>query len=176
MNAKRVAKALLSVANTLLSYVGIQVVSNAKAVEFSPALKRLKALGFEPTVVFDIGVAYGTPDLYRQFKSAKYYLVDPVPQALPYMQDWARVLNASIHNVALGDRDSSAVIEVRPDIGGSTLFQEVGVFDAISKIEIPVRRFDSIFQAEDLALSCLAKIDVQGGGARGLEGNGKAPG
>ncbi len=170
---KKAAKSLLFFANRALGHLGVQVVSNAKALEFSTALQRLKGLGFKPATIFDIGVAYGTPDLYRQFKSAKFFLVDPVPQSLPYMQKWAKTLNASIHNVGLGEVDAFLRMDVPTDIGGSSLFQDIGTSDSSEKINIPIKRFDSIFGDHDLIFPCLVKIDVQGAELSVLKGMGK---
>jgi FkbM family methyltransferase len=99
--------------------------------------------------------------LYNGFKDAKYYLIDPVPQALPYMQRWATKLNASIHNIGLGETDSVMSIDVRKEINGSSLFREVGGDPDSQSALVPVKRFDSVFSAEQMVRPCVLKIDVQ---------------
>ena len=169
---KRSLKSALSRTNALLGSLDLQLVPRVNVLTFASAVKRLKESGFTPAVVFDVGVAYGTPDLYNQFRSAKYFLIDPLPQSLPFMQSWAKRLDATIHNVALGEAESELKIDVRRDIGGSTFFRELGSAESIGMVSVPVRRFDSVFAATQLQSPCLMKIDVQGAELRVLEGMG----
>lgn len=166
------AKATLSAMNLLFEHFGIQIVRKSSAVGFRPAFRRLKALGINPATIFDIGVAYGTPELYAEFSRAKYFLVDPTPESLPYMQGWAGTLNASVHNFALGDINGELEIGVPADIRGSTLYEEIEPTGLLKRIVVPIRRFDSAFQAADLAAPCLVKIDVQGAELSLLRGMG----
>ena len=140
---------------------------------FVQHFQRIKALGIEPAAIFDIGVAYGTPDLYAEFKNAKYFLVDPVPQSLPYMRGWAKTLNVSIHSIALGDFDGELETNVPDDIRASTLYEEIGPAGSLKRILAPIRRFDSVFKPADLVAPCLVKIDVQGAELSLLKGMGK---
>ena len=168
----RLLKSLLEHFNSYAYHLGLQIVPNHAAVRFGPTLKRVKAIGLKPAIVFDIGVAYGTPELYHAFPYATYHLIDPLPQSLPYMQRWARKLRASIHSIALGDVDSSICIEVHKDIGGSSLFTE-GPSAGTTKISVPIKRFDSVFRADDLSRPCVVKIDVQGAELMALRGMGE---
>jgi len=67
-----------------------------------------------PQLIIDIGVAYGTDWLYNTYPKAKYILIDPTKESLPYMNSWAKQLDASIMNFALGDINSKRKIYVRP--------------------------------------------------------------
>ncbi|UYN95366.1 MAG: FkbM family methyltransferase [Enhydrobacter sp.] len=116
--------------------------------------------GFRPATVFDIGVAFGTWSLYRAFPDAHYHLVDPTPESQPYMRKLAGRLRCDIHPLALGERDGEAELEVRSDIQGSTLLEEVGERDVLRVERVPVRRFDTQFRHFDRPALC--KIDVQG--------------
>lgn len=126
---------------------------------------------FWPKTVFDIGVAYGTPWLYETFPDAKFHMIDPTRESLPHMQRWAERLDAEIHNVALGEVEGEAKIRVRPEIGGSSLFEEVGEADITATYNVPVRRFDSLFAGAGTR-PALAKIDVQGAELGALRGMG----
>jgi hypothetical protein len=95
-------KSTLSMTNALLGRLGWNIVRMSNVVGFRPTLRRIKALGVEPATIFDIGVAYGTPELYAEFAQAKYFLVDPLPHSLPYMRMWAQKLDASLYNIGLG--------------------------------------------------------------------------
>lgn len=157
--------------NRLLGTVNLQLIRADRSINFfSPSLNRLERLGFIPDVVFDIGVATGTPELYRAFPKAKYLLIDPLPQSMPYMRQWARVLTAEIHNVALGESDDELAMDVRNDIGGSSFFKSVSPVET-QQITVKVRRFDSLFP--EIQSRTLVKIDVQGAELMVLKGMGR---
>jgi FkbM family methyltransferase len=126
----------------------------------------------EPTTIFDIGVAYGTPELYAEFADGKYFLVGPLPHLLPYMRMWAKKLDASLYNIGLGEMEGELEISVQEDIGGSTLYKELGAATTIGRIAVPIRRSDTVFQPADLAPPCLVKINVQGAELAVLRGMG----
>jgi len=126
--------------------------------------------GLTPNTVFDIGVATGTPVLYAHFPDARYVLVDPTAESLPHMESWSRKLNAQILNLALGDQDGDATIDVRDEIGGSSLFDEVGPYTSVKKYSVPVRRFDRVVDGFEPPALC--KIDVQGAELMLLRGMG----
>lgn len=167
------ARAKLAAMNALLGRFGIQVVRTSNVFTFHSALQRIKALGMEPATIFDIGVAYGTQEIYAEFKHARYFLVDPVPQSLGHMQKLAKILNATIHNVALGEVDGELEMDVPEDIRNSTLYEQIDPSGSSKRVAVAVRRFDSVFQPADLTGPCLVKIDVQGAELSVLRGMGK---
>jgi FkbM family methyltransferase len=118
--------------------------------------------------VFDIGVAYGTYELYRAFPDAFYHLVDPTPEALHYMRLLEKQLRCELHQIALGDQDGEVEIEIRPDIQGATLFDDVANHEILRRDRVPMRRFDSLM--EEIVRPSLCKIDVQGAELMVLEG------
>jgi FkbM family methyltransferase len=137
----------------------------------SRLIKHLAAVGLVPKMVIDVGVADGTPWLYEAFPSAKFLLFDPTPHSLPYMQQWAKRLNADIFNIALGNADRRATIKIRPEHRGSTFFEEVGEAEIAEEIEVEIKRFDT-FPLTILRPS-LMKIDTQGSELMILEGMGQ---
>lgn len=88
------------------------------------------------------------------------------------MKKWAKKLNASIHQVTIGEQEGMMEIKVRPDIGGSSLFDEIGSANIVSTYSVPVVRFDSLFSVEQCQYQTLVKIDVQGAELSVLRGMG----
>ena len=127
---------------------------------FARLASHLDRASLTPATVFDIGVAEGTPWLYARWPDARYILIDPTPQALPHMQRWARKLNADVLSIALGDTTQECTVIVRPEIGGSSLFQDVEDVDVLTREPAVMRRFDDV--AGQFVRPALAKIDAQG--------------
>src|SRR5262245_58291240 len=164
--AKAVVKRILSYSTLVLH----PMVGAVPAWAF--VLRNLRARGFRPRTVFDIGVAHGTPELYAVFPDAHYYLVDPTRESLPHMEEIARQLDARILNIALGDADGELEIGVRTnDIGGSTFYEEIGPLGPTRRYLVPVRRFDGVIDSFERPALC--KIDVQGSEMRVLRGMGE---
>lgn len=134
------------------------------------AFKVLDHYRFRPVTVFDIGVGFGTYELYHAYPQAFYYLVDPTPESLPHMHRIGRNLKCEILNVALGDQDAEVMLEVRSDIQGSTLFEEYGTRGVLRQQKVPLRRFDTVIGAFQRPALC--KIDVQGAEMLVLNGMG----
>jgi hypothetical protein len=68
--------------------------------------------------------------------------------------------------------EGEAAIRVRPEIGGSSLLEEVGEADITATYNVPVRRFDSLFTGAGTR-PAPAKIDVQGAELSVLRGMGE---
>jgi FkbM family methyltransferase len=138
------------------------------ALSWRQSLRVLQRYGFSPATVFDVGVGFGTWDLYRAFPGAHYHLIDPTPESMPHMRRIARRLDSEVHPVALGHRDRETTLEIRPDIQGSTLLEEVGPRQVLRFERVPMRRFDTLIGMFERP--ALAKIDVQGAELLVLEG------
>ncbi|MGH8431171.1 MAG: FkbM family methyltransferase, partial [Solimonas sp.] len=138
------------------------------APSWEQSFRVLRRYGFRPATIFDIGVAYGTYELYWAFPDAYYHLIDPTPESLHHMRVLSRRLHCEIHPVALGDREGEATVEIRPDIQGATLLEDVAPHEILRHDRVPLRRFDSLIG--EIARPALAKIDVQGAELMVLEG------
>src|SRR3954449_6529991 len=69
----------------LADRAGIEVRRKDSGVRRTPeaVLAHVKRLGFAPATVIDVGVAYGTPELYDAFPDARFLLVDPLEEYAP---------------------------------------------------------------------------------------------
>ena len=150
---------------------GRSILLKGRSPSPSSIFSLLQHYQLQPKTVFDIGVAEGTPWLYEALPRAKYFLVDPTRESLPFMNRLASQLNAEVMNFALGDVKGTQRIFVRSDIGGSTLFEEVGEADVRQVYDIAVRRFDEAMPDFDRPTLC--KIDVQGAEISVIRGMGK---
>lgn len=153
-------KRLRKISNSVLRPFGYTVSQEIMLPSPSHLFRLLKRYKMWPKTVFDVGVARGTPWLYEGIPDAKYHLIDPLRESLPYMKKLAHELNAETHNVALGDSKKSSEILVRADIGGSTLFEDSSDVEIQTRYSVPVVRFDDLFN--DFERPALCKIDVQG--------------
>lgn len=73
-------------------------------------LAHLKRLGFNPEVVIDVGVAFGTHDLYEAFPHAKHLLIEPLIEYKPWISNILRKYNAECVYSAAGEKESSVEI------------------------------------------------------------------
>jgi len=63
----------------VLVHMGVKLVNSGRPTRnFAEFFSHLKKLQFAPGTVIDVGVAYGTPDLYEAFPTSKFYLVEPL--------------------------------------------------------------------------------------------------
>jgi FkbM family methyltransferase len=134
-------------------------------------LSVLKAHSIHPKTVIDVGVAYGTPWLYDAFSEATFYLVDPTRESLPFMNEWAKKLHATVHNVALGNSQKKIRIQNRNTIISSTLLSDVTKPELVGSYDVDMVRFDSL--DIEIKSPCVCKIDVEGAELAVLEGLGE---
>ena len=97
-----------------ISRIRSSVPNRAAAPSWRQSLDILRHHGLSPATVFDIGVAYGTYELYRAFPDAYYHLIDPTRESLHHMRQLARRL-----------RERAVVRETPPDSGHYYLDVEV---------------------------------------------------
>jgi FkbM family methyltransferase len=146
----------------------ISLPRRAPVLSWQQSFRVLDHHGLRPRTIFDVGVAYGTYDLYKAYPDAYYHLIDPTRESLRHMQLLKRQLKCEIHPVALGDRDGEVEIEIRSDIQGATLLDDFSRRDVLRHDRVPIRRFDSLIG--DIERPSLCKIDVQGAELMVLEG------
>jgi FkbM family methyltransferase len=125
-------------------------------------LNHLKVVGITPATVLDVGVAEGTPELYRAYPNAEYLLVEPL---IEYQEFLNQLLSRHIHGshiiAAAGSTPGTARISVRGQ--ASSVLTEVDASDAtLSWRDVRVVTLDQVCASRELRPPYLLKVDVQG--------------
>ena len=75
----------------------------------------LKNAGFAPETIVDVGVGYGTPNLYEIFPNSYYALIEPLKEFEPSLQDILKTYKGEYFLTAVGARDEKQMINVEPN-------------------------------------------------------------
>ena len=81
-------------------------------------------------------------------------------------------MNATIHNVALGENSGTMEIAMRDTIIHATFLKDVGDPNLLNRYQVEVKRFDQLFP--EIASPAVCKIDVEGAEMMALKGMGTA--
>ena len=130
------------------------------------ALDQLKAQGFAPATIFDIGAAYG--DFARQchaaFPGARLVLVEPLAEYAPALETTLKTLpRAELVSAAAAAREGELSFNVHGDLVGSSLYfeQEDSAVNGVPRT-VPAVTLDGLRAARGLKAPFLIKADVQG--------------
>lgn len=140
---------------------------------FKEFFQHVKTLGFQPGTIFDVGVAEGTPPLYRAFPDAQFILVEPIEEFVPAMEEIAKDYNATYILAAAGPECAETSIRVYGGLTGSTI---VNVYDKPASAtggqirRVPMIALDSLFESHSIEAPVLLKLDVQGAELLALQG------
>lgn len=130
-------------------------------------LYHLRKLGFEPMTVIDVGVAFGTPELYETFPSAKHLLVEPLVEYEPVMQRICGQYDAEYVLAAAGAENSIMRLGVSQEPEASSLL--TADIEASTRV-VQVVRLDDLCAERRLPAPYLIKVDVQGAELLVLDG------
>jgi FkbM family methyltransferase len=134
-------------------------------------LAHVRALGFEPATVLDVGVAYGTPELYDAFPRARLLMVEPLAEYEHALGDLARRPGAEYVLAAAGAERGTTIINVhRAPALSSTIGRWKGSLGDGSTREVPVVRVDDLVEERGLPAPHILKVDVEGGELKVLDG------
>lgn len=125
-------------------------------------LNHIKKTGFCPAVIIDVGVGYGTIDIYRAFPKAYLFLVEPLIEFTSAMQAILKRYPGEAVLAAAGNRDEEAKIYFDNNVQGATLLQNKN-----ESRQVKVVRLDQICEKPG---PYLIKIDVQGTEISVIEG------
>ena len=123
---KAFVSAAFQAINRVLEPIGLRLMrTNAPVRNFALFFKHLKSLGFEVKTVIDVGIAFGTSPIYDAFPRAKYFLVEPVAECRPVLEQLKQRLDAEYFLVAAGAENGEITFNVHDDISGSSIFAQV---------------------------------------------------
>jgi len=130
--------------------------------------------GFTPATVIDVGVAYGTFELYEKFPAANILLVEPLVEYEGNLKEICKRYEAQYVMAGAGPRPGNTTINVHPQLyGSSTLKESEGsIADGVPR-EIPVVAIDDLCRERNLTGPYLLKVDVQGAELNVLDGSQK---
>jgi len=161
--------------NRALSRAGARITSAHRRLNLGEACRHLQAKGIEPKTLIDVGVAWGTEDLYESFPDAELLLVEANPQWQPAMDHILESRKGHAVAVGAGSKTTTMTFNVwRGAEGSSSLHAEAVPSDErVKQIEVPIRRLDELCDELGCPAPFVVKIDVQGAEAdviRGMTG------
>lgn len=126
------------------------------------ALRNMKHLGLNPSVVIDVGAAYGTGALYGNFPKAHHLLIEPLEEFRPKLEEIAgRLGSAEVVIGLVGPEEGTGTLHVHPDlVGSSTLLEGEDSGVNGEPREVPMHTIDGLLSGR--SGDCLLKIDTQG--------------
>ncbi|HEX8744072.1 MAG TPA: FkbM family methyltransferase [Thermoleophilaceae bacterium] len=136
-------------------------------------LDNMKRLGLAPATVIDVGVGYGTPELWEAFPHARLLLVEPIPDRFggPALEAVRRRAGAELVTAAAGAEAGSAAITVHraPEMS-SLLGAWIGDREGEAR-DVPVVRLDDVVSERGLPGPYVLKVDVEGAELSVLDGS-----
>ena len=150
----------------------VRVGPAAARTSMGQSYAHLKSLGFEPKTVVDVGVAGGTQELYDNFPSAYFLLVEPLAHFENDLKSILRSYRGTYVLAAAGASDGELEFNVHDThLEGSSMYREtMGSAADGHAIRVPVRRLDDMSRQHALQGPYLLKVDVQGAELDVLEG------
>ena len=135
-------------------------------------LRQLASLGFAPATIFDVGVLYGTPELYEEFPESSILLIEPLAEFEARLQEICGRYKAQYVLAAAGAVPGTATLNVHTDrLDGSSLLKEVegAAVDGTPR-QVRMVTIDEMAAEKSLKGPYLIKLDVQGAELQVLAG------
>lgn len=133
----------------------------------------IRALGFNPKTVIDVGVAGGTQDLYTNFPDSLFLLIEPLKEFESALKAILKQYRGSYVLAAAGASAGEVSFNMHDNqLEGSSIYQDtMGAQADGHKVTVPMIRIDDIVREKSLSGPYLIKVDVQGAELSVLEGS-----
>jgi FkbM family methyltransferase len=121
---------------------------------------RMKAAGFTPDFIMDVGASTGIWSLAVStvYATPRYILCDPMFSR--YGKLWTKP-EFELIEAAISDKPGEATFAVSSDLYGSSLINVSGVVSVVDSVTVPVMTIDQIAKDKGLTGRGLVKVDVQ---------------
>jgi len=165
-------QALKNIVKKIFSLCGLELRHrSALRADMPQVFRHLCGLGLQPQTVFDVGVGFGTFDLYEAFPAAKHILIEPVVEFEPALQEICRAFKAEYLIAAASDKAGEVVMNVHDFRLASSMFKEVEGphVDGIQRT-VPAVTIDGVCAQKGLEGPYVLKLDVHGAELRALDG------
>jgi FkbM family methyltransferase len=139
-------------------------------------LKHITGLGYQPVTVIDVGVGYGTPELYKAFPGARHLLIEPLMEFEGTLQRIAKKYGAEYVIAAATDEPGHVVMNVSQALDTSSLLgspQQTWTPATAHTRQVRAIQLGDLCQEKRLGGSYLIKGEVQGAELKMLNGAGR---
>jgi len=154
-----------ALAERLLARRGLEIRRAGKGPRrtLGEVLAHMTGLGLRPGAVIDVGVGYGTQELYAPFPAARHLLVEPLREYEPQIAPLAARIGAEVVYAAAGAEAGEATIHVhRAPTLSSVHDGGRGDRSATTARIVPVVRVDELVRERGLPRPYVLKVDVEG--------------
>ncbi len=140
------------------------------------AMGRLKAEGFNPDYIFDVGASSGiwSSIVADVFPLPHFVQVEPLRSrydATAIDHYMSKLKKCNVIVAAVGDQPGTAVLHVDEHLYGASILEEgASTKGPLERVEVPIRTLDDIGQELALSGEGLAKLDIQGAEIKALDG------
>jgi FkbM family methyltransferase len=131
--------------------------------------KNLRAYGFSPVTVVDVGVAFGTPPIYHAFSDAYRVLIEPLSEWEEKLVGWTEGGVGEYHLTAAGASSGTITINVKRDYLAlsslhpfEALGPDVSLPGETEQRQVPITTLDFLLEERAWRPPFGLKIDTEG--------------
>ena len=145
--------------DSLLGRAGLRLVRVGRPTRnFAEFFRHVKQLGFNPRTVVDVGVAFGTNDIYAAFPQSKFYLIEPIEEFAPFITVLQTRYAIEYFKVAAGAASGRIALNIHPDPCRTSALRRASV----EQRTVTVVTLDELLLNKSCESPVLLKIDTEG--------------